>query len=183
MVRSKISANLKPFTKEEDEVILQEIAKIQQKDRYKTSPTSETKQMTVVWRHIASKLPNRDLNQVRDRYTACLDPNSMRPWTIAEKNILLSMQREIGNQWSVIAKSLPGRTRFAVKNYWYSLQTSFQRYRKRMEKNRTKRPKTGDTWHSAQWIASNDRDNSAPGGEMSARVQLVDDAVVLNSSM
>jgi hypothetical protein len=51
------------------------------------------------------------------RWHYCLDPNiKSGGWTAHEDRTILQLQRKHGNEWSRIAKRLPGRTGYAVRN-------------------------------------------------------------------
>lgn len=60
----------------------------------------------------------------RERWFNHLNPdlNSMiyleNEWTVHEDEVLLKLQKENGNSWSLISKSLPGRTENSVRNRW-----------------------------------------------------------------
>jgi len=60
--------------------------------------------------------------QCRERWLNHLNPELKKgSWTAAEDLLVLVQQREMGNRWSEIAKSLPGRNENSVKNRWKSM--------------------------------------------------------------
>jgi hypothetical protein len=73
------------------------------------------------WAMISSVMEGRTGKQVRDRYLNKLRPNiKCGDWSAEEDDRLISLLREVGNRWSLIATHLPGRTEGQVKNRFYS---------------------------------------------------------------
>ncbi|EAX99275.1 Myb-like DNA-binding domain containing protein [Trichomonas vaginalis G3] len=69
------------------------------------------------WDFIATHIPGRNGRQCRERYISVLTPSVCKDaWTAAEDETLLRLQKQIGNHWSLISKSLPGRTAIMAKN-------------------------------------------------------------------
>jgi hypothetical protein len=73
------------------------------------------------WAMISSLMEGRTGKQVRDRFLNKLRPNiRCGDWSQREDEILVSLCKELGNRWSLIATHLPGRTEAQVKNRYYS---------------------------------------------------------------
>lgn len=114
--KSKLNKESIPIIKgawnaEEDELMKQAVAK------YKTD-----------WKKVSECIPGRTSKQCRDRYKLKLDPTiNHGPWTPEEDEILISLQKQLGNQWTKIAKQMPGRTENSVKSRFASLERSRNR--------------------------------------------------------
>ena len=89
-----------PFTKEEDTLIITA--------RNQNQP----------WSSIAATLHGRSVDQIRNRYTNDINPRreKNKPWTASEDEIISRIHQELGNRWTIISKSLPGRSPRDVKN-------------------------------------------------------------------
>lgn len=85
------------------------------------------------WADIAKLLPGRISEHVKEHWTNVLDDSIKKiPWTDEETDILFRNQAQLGNQWSKIAKLLPGRSENNVKNRWYNTKMSQKRKFRRM---------------------------------------------------
>jgi len=73
------------------------------------------------WAMISSMMEGRTGKQVRDRYLNKLRPNiKIGDWSAQEDELVVTLIKEIGHRWSLIANHLPGRTEGQVKNRFYS---------------------------------------------------------------
>ena len=76
------------------------------------------------WQVVAQSVPGRCGKQCRQRWCNYLDPSiKKRSWTPEEDAILLSLQRKMGNRWSLIKQSFPGRSDNDVKNRYHCIHS------------------------------------------------------------
>ncbi|EAY14615.1 Myb-like DNA-binding domain containing protein [Trichomonas vaginalis G3] len=74
----------------------------------------------VHWKEIAEHMPGRNARQCRDRYNNYLFKEIInKPWTQQEDEVIMNLFELVGPKWSLIAKSLSGRSGNNVKNRWY----------------------------------------------------------------
>jgi hypothetical protein len=74
------------------------------------------------WGLIAGYLKGRTARQCRERWRNYLAPGiSTEPWSPEDDQLLSEKHKELGSQWSKIAKFFPNRTDVNVKNRWTSL--------------------------------------------------------------
>jgi hypothetical protein len=62
------------------------------------------------WTVIAQHLEGRAGKQCRERWHNHLNPDVCKaPWSTEEDVLIVKLQREHGNKWAEISKSIPGR--------------------------------------------------------------------------
>lgn len=82
----------------------------------------------VNWSIVAKCIEGRTAKQCRERWRCNLDPQiNKNEWSVEEDMLIINLQRELGNRWALLAKSLPGRTENAIKTRFRSLQRSNKR--------------------------------------------------------
>ena len=95
------------FTLEEDEVLTQLVM------------TS----VVLDWNQIASKIPNRNPRQCRERWQNYLDPHlTQNEWTEEEDKLIIQKQEELGSRWNAIARFFKGRSGNSIRNRYLMIQ-------------------------------------------------------------
>jgi hypothetical protein len=80
------------------------------------------------WSQLATYVQGRCGKQCRERWNTILDPGIKHtPWTPQEDAVLLDQWEQFGNQWSIVARYLPGRSQTKVRDRWKALQRAVKR--------------------------------------------------------
>ena len=75
---------------------------------------------TSKWAVCAIHIPGRSGKQCRERWYNTLCPEVKKGgWLPSEDKIIFDLYHELGSQWTIIAKQLPGRTENSIKNRFY----------------------------------------------------------------
>jgi Myb-like DNA-binding domain len=72
---------------------------------------------------IASELPGRIAESVRNRYKNHLDPTlNKTKFTEEEKTTIMQVAAQYGEpkNWALVAQHVPGRSVLQIKNYWHN---------------------------------------------------------------
>lgn len=73
------------------------------------------------WSNCSLKIPGRSGKQCRERWFNILNPAVKKGnWTPEDDSKIFQMYKLYGPKWTLIAKSLPGRTENSIKNRFYS---------------------------------------------------------------
>jgi hypothetical protein len=104
--RSKPRCTRQPFTRWEDELILQALGD-------NKAPN---------WNEVASLVPGRTSRQCRERFQHYLSPGlAQSAWTPAEDELIKKLYADHGPNWARIAERFGGtRTNNSIKNRWNS---------------------------------------------------------------
>lgn len=76
-----------------------------------------------------------DANEEQNSACYVSNPQQLKKgvWTEDEMQRVRDARKEFGNNWSEVARRVPGRSDMSVKNWWYNHQTSEKRRRKRKD--------------------------------------------------
>ena len=74
------------------------------------------------WKLIAQHIPSRTPRQCRERWFNYINPDlNQNSWTKEEDEVLILNHQKIGNQWKILSKFLPRRSRNDIKERWMFL--------------------------------------------------------------
>ncbi|EDR29740.1 transcription factor MYB90, putative [Entamoeba dispar SAW760] len=111
-----------PWTSNDDEKLLNAIKKYGKEN----------------WKSVSDCLPNKTRKQCRERYYNCLsDDIAKKPWSKEEDQMLIDLQKILGNKWTEMSKSFQGRTPNSLKNRFFS--HLHPEYRKKLRENKINR--------------------------------------------
>lgn len=108
------------FTHTEDEIIIK-LVKEQLGESLGDLGDIYAESRKVDWNIVVKNgLPERSTRQVRDRWMSNLSPSLNKAnFTKDEDDLIVNMQLQMGNAWSTIARSFPGRHQDAVKGRYF----------------------------------------------------------------
>ncbi len=108
------------FTHTEDEIIVK-LVKEQLGESLGDLGDIYAESRKVDWNLVVKNgLPERSTRQVRDRWMSNLSPSLNKAnFTKEEDDLIVNMQLQMGNAWSTIARSFPGRHQDAVKGRYF----------------------------------------------------------------
>ncbi|CAN0465059.1 unnamed protein product, partial [Ectocarpus sp. 12 AP-2014] len=90
------------------------------------------------WGSLSARVPGRTSKQCRERWCHHLDPRIVKGgWTEEEDQIIIFLQRQMGNKWAQIAQHLDGRTENATKIRWKILEREMKKEEERHEDKET----------------------------------------------
>jgi len=131
--------------------------------------TAEDQQLVAVvgkygasrWSLIATHVPGRAGKQCRERWFNHLCPEVKKgDWSAEEDETLLRAVAELGSQWSIIVKRMPGRTDNAIKNRYNTIQ---RRARSAQHSCAADRGDRAPRWPAGAALSGRSPDGASPG--------------------
>lgn len=115
----------KPFTFEEDEILLNLVNSL-----------GDKKDWILISFYMKKYNFNRTSRQCRDRYVHYLDPKiaSTSPWTSEEDNLLIKTVEKHGKKWKLMENIFPGRSEVALRNRYHLLLRKMAKNKQNKEK-------------------------------------------------